>query len=335
MINNETRALLELSTQVLIDAADRRKVRVEVLDVKGNFLRLSRQQGTVTHVEYVSRATETSKDSIAVYKLMENKHISKWVLREAGLRVPEGGHFSNSEAALSSYVEFSKSFSVVKPNNTNMGVGISFLKAGCGQDEYVDAVNQAFSYGSSVLVEEFIPGEEYRFLVIDFKVVGICKRIPANVVGDGKLSISELVEQKNQDPRRGVDHRRPLEVINLSEVELAELKLQGLTVHSVIPKDEMVFLRRNSNISTGGDSIDVTDEVHADYLQIAEEAAKAVDAKITGIDIIISDPSHAPTSTNHAIIEVNFNPVLYIHVYPWKGTSRPVGEAILDLLGFH
>ena len=124
----------------------------------------------------------------------------------------------------------------------------------------------------SVLIEEFIKGTEYRFFVLNDQVLAVLLRIPANVKGDGKHTIEELVMQKNRNPLRGRDHRTPLELIQLGELENLMLKGQGYRMDSIPQKDEIVYLRENSNVSTGGDSIDVTDQIPDDYKKIAVDA---------------------------------------------------------------
>ncbi len=130
--------------------------------------------------------------------------------------------------------------------------------------------------------------------MINGEVQAILLRVPANVVGDGVRTVEELVAEKNLDPLRGTNHRAPLELIQLGELEQLMLKEQGLTVSSVPAKDKIVYLRENSNISTGGDSIDVTDEFSEEYKQIAVSAVEALGAKISGIDLIIPDKEVDP-----------------------------------------
>ncbi|WP_237087924.1 hypothetical protein [Paenibacillus crassostreae] len=138
-------------------------------------------------------------------------------------------------------------------------------------------------------------------------------RVPANVKGDGKHTIEELVIEKNRDPLRGRDHRTPLEIIQLGELENLMLKGQGYRADSIPKVDEIIYLRENSNVSTGGDSIDVTDEI-SDYKKIAVDAVSALGAKISGIDLIIENKD-VPAANNNAygIIEANFNPSMYMH----------------------
>ena len=176
-------------------------------------------------------------------------------------------------------------------------------------------------------------GTEYRFFVINDQVHAVLLRIPANVKGDGKHTIEELVMNKNRDPLRGRDHRTPLETIQLGELENLMLKGQGYGMGSIPQKDEIVYLRENSNVSTGGDSIDVTDQIPEDYKKIAVDAVSALGVKICGIDLIIEN-TDVPASHENAygIIEANFNPSMYMHVYPYKGKSRRLTMHIIQYL---
>ena len=195
------------------------------------------------------------------------------------------------------------------------------------------AIHIAFNEDSSILVEEFLSGTEYRFFVLHNRVLAVMLRVPANVTGDGKQTIKELVTEKNQDPLRGTDHRTPLELIQLGELEILMLKGQGYQLDSVPNDGEIVYLRENSNVSTGGDSIDVTDKITDDYKKIAVDAVAALGANISGIDLIIEDLDvPAATEGAYGIIEANFNPSMYMHIYPYKGESRRVTMNILHYL---
>ena len=181
-----------------------------------------------------------------------------------------------------------------------------------------------------MLIEEFIKGKEYRFLVIDDKVVGILHRVPANVLGDGVKTIRELVELKNKNPLRGKGYVTPLEKINLGENEAIFLKQQNKEFDYVPLAGETVYLRENSNISTGGDSIDYTDDIPQKFKDIAVKASKAAGAKICGVDMMLED--YSDENTNYAIIEINFNPAIHIHSYPFIGTERKIAVEVLKLL---
>lgn len=321
---------MELSTQIFMFDAIQKGVQVKVLDESDQFLRLQFQD----HVEYVKNANMTSKDSYIVPLIMENKTVTKKVLKEAGFRVPGGAEFSSMEEAVKAYPRFAEQAFVIKPKSTNYGLGITIFKEGASLEDYQAGLAIAFREDSSVLVEEFMPGTEYRFFVINGEVQAIMLRVPANVIGDGIRTVKELVEEKNSDPLRGTNHRAPLELIQLGELEQLMLKEQGLTIESVPQANQIVYLRENSNISTGGDSIDMTDEFSEAYKKIAVSAVEALGAKISGIDLIIPDKEIDPTTDKKAygIIEANFNPAMHMHVYPFAGKGRRLTMNVLKLL---
>ncbi|EME8236841.1 bifunctional glutamate--cysteine ligase GshA/glutathione synthetase GshB [Enterococcus faecium] len=321
---------MELSTQIFMFDAIQKGVQVKVLDESDQFLRLQFQD----HVEYVKNANMTSKDSYIVPLIMENKTVTKKVLKEAGFRVPGGAEFSSMEEAVKAYPRFADQAFVIKPKSTNYGLGITIFKEGADLEDYQAGLAIAFREDSSVLVEEFMPGTEYRFFVIGGEVQAIMLRVPANVIGDGIRTVKELVEEKNSDPLRGTNHRAPLELIQLGELEQLMLKEQGLTIESVPQANQIVYLRENSNISTGGDSIDMTDEFSETYKKIAVSAVEALGAKISGIDLIIPDKEIDPTTDKKAygIIEANFNPAMHMHVYPFAGKGRRLTMNVLKLL---
>lgn len=320
---------MELSTQIFMFDAIQQGIQVEVLDRQDQFLKLQLKD----HVEYVKNGNMTSKDSYVSPLIMENKTVTKRILQQHGFRVPQGEEFNDIEQALRSYEIFSTKPFVVKPKKTNYGLGISIFKDGANYEDYQKAITLAFKEDSSVLIEEFLNGTEYRFFVLNDKVYAVLLRIPANVKGDGKHTIEELVIQKNRDSLRGRDHRTPLESIQLGELESLMLKGQGYRMDSIPKNGEIVYLRENSNISTGGDSIDVTDQIPDDYKKIAVDAVSVLGAKICGIDLIIENKEVPAADENaYGIIEANFNPSMYMHIYPYKGESRRLTMHIIHFL---
>ena len=317
---------LELSTQILMKEAIKRGIKVDLIDRSENFILLSNNGKE----EYIKQATKTSVDSYSTVLVMENKLVTKTVLRKHNIRVPQGKEFTSFEEAITSINEFIDKPIVVKPKSTNFGLGISIFPNGSNEGNIIKALTIAFKNDNTVLVEEFISGKEYRFLVINNKVVGVLHRVPANVIGDGERTITQLVEIKNQDTLRGYHYRTPLEKIKLEENAELFLKQKNKNFNYVPKKDEVVYLRENSNISTGGDSIDYTDDMPEKFKNIAIEAAKAVGAKICGVDMMIEDYSNE--ESNYAIIELNFNPAIHIHSYPYKGKERKIAVEILELL---
>jgi len=321
---------MELSTQLLLREAVKRGVLIEIMDRKENFVKLQRED----NIQYVKQATKTSLDNYASILAMENKVVTKKILSVHGLRVPNGQEYSTAEMAKTDFTLFQGKPVVIKPNQTNFGTGITILKDNTDEEIYRRAIDIAFEYDSTILVEEFIAGKEYRFFVIGAEIAGILHRVPANVTGDGTKSVRELVGIKNQDPLRGKGYRTPLEKIQLGEAETIFLQAQNKNSNYIPAPGETIYLRENSNISTGGDSIDYTEKIPDSYKRVAIAAAKYLNVAITGLDMIIPDYTQDATNDNYAIIELNFNPAIHIHCYPFKGVNRKLNEKLMDVLGY-
>jgi len=164
--------------------------------------------------------------------------------------------------------------------------------------------------------------------VIDYQTRAVAYRMPANVIGDGVKTIEELINAKNIG--RGEDYTHPLLKIKVDYEVERHLTEQKLKLQSIPKKDELIFLRKNSNLSTGGDSIDLTEEMPDFYKKIAEKAAKAAGLKIAGIDIIIKDIQKTPNNKNYIIVELNAPAMLSMHNFPYAGKNRNVAKFVLD-----
>lgn len=321
---------MELSTQMILFDAIQMGLHVKILDEEDQFLKLWHGD----HVEYIKNGNMTSKDNYVIPLAMANKVVTKKILDQAGFPVPAGAEFANKEDALRYYGQVASSAIVVKPKSTNFGLGISIFQEPASLADYEKALDIAFSEDSHVLVEEFVAGTEYRFFILDGKCEAVLLRVAANVVGDGQSTIRELVDQKNQDPLRGRDHRSPLEIINLGDIELLMLEQQGYTPDTVLPEGVQAFLRGNSNISTGGDSIDMTDQMDQSYKQLAAAMATAMGAWACGVDLIIPDRTKPASKEepNCTCIELNFNPAMYLHTYTYAGPGQSITPKILRKL---
>ncbi|HEL2460673.1 TPA: bifunctional glutamate--cysteine ligase GshA/glutathione synthetase GshB [Streptococcus suis] len=321
---------MELSTQMILFDAIQLGLNVEILDEEDQFLKLWHGD----HVEYIKNGNMTSKDNYVIPLAMANKVVTKKILDQAGFPVPAGAEFANKTDALRYYGQVASSAIVVKPKSTNFGLGISIFQEPASLADYEKALDIAFSEDSHVLVEEFVEGTEYRFFILDGKCEAVLLRVAANVVGDGSSTIRELVDQKNQDPLRGRDHRSPLEIINLGDIELLMLEQQGYTPDTVLPEGVQAFLRGNSNISTGGDSIDMTDQMDESYKQLAADMATAMGAWACGVDLIILDRTKPASKDkpNCTCIELNFNPAMYLHTYTYAGPGQSITPKILKKL---
>ncbi|MBM7635463.1 bifunctional glutamate--cysteine ligase GshA/glutathione synthetase GshB [Streptococcus saliviloxodontae] len=321
---------MELSTQMLLFDVIQKGVNFQILDESDQFLKLWHGE----HIEYIKNGNMTSKDNYIIPLAMANKVVTKKILAQAGFPVPAGDEFDDKEAALAYYPLIQNKPIVVKPKSTNFGLGISIFQEAASLEDYEKALDIAFKEDSSLLVEEFVAGTEYRFFVLDGKCEAVLLRVAANVVGDGKHTIAELVDLKNQNPLRGRDHRSPLEIINLGDIELLMLDQQGFTPETVLDQGQKADLRGNSNISTGGDSIDVTEKMHPSYKELAADMATAMGAWACGVDLIIPDASQPSSKDkpNGTCIELNFNPSMYMHTYCHEGPGQAITPKILAKL---
>lgn len=313
---------MELSTKILIEEAKEEGFEVNIINEDFNFINLKKGKTN----ENVIQATKTNLDGYATISILENKVLTKDILKLNNVEVPQG-YLLKKEKFKIDYSLFEDKQVVVKPMDTNYGEGIVILQENPTREEIDKAVNFAFNYSDYVICEEFFEGTEYRFLVIDNEVVSVIQREPANVVGDGEHNILELINIKNQNPLRGVKYKTPLEKINLGEVEIDYLKTQGYDANTILNPKQKVYLRKNSNVSTGGESEEVLG-VHSDYFkEKAIISAKEIEATICGVDMIISDDYNT-----YKIIEANFNPAIHMHTYPYKGIGTNIAKRILKLL---
>ena len=159
-------------------------------------------------------------------------------------------------------------------------------------------------------------------LVVNGKVVACAERVPARVFGDGTKSVRALIEQENRDPRRGIGHTKILTHLPTDERDERTIsRRRGSSMESVPAKDEQVSLRQTANLSTGGTSIDRTDEMHPDNVTACEMAAAAIGLDIAGIDVITADISVPFRENGAVIIEVNAGPGIRMHTHPTEGDA--------------
>lgn len=320
---------MELSTQALMADAISQGIKIEILDEHDQFLKLSYED----HIEYVKNGNMTKHDSYISPLIMENKLVTKKVLEDAKLRVPKSYQYTNIEDALRDFSKIQDKAIVVKPKSTNYGLGISIFSQGIKDiKDYEKAVSIALAEDREIMIEEYIIGTEYRFFVLKDKTLAVLERVPANVMGDGKSTIKELVKNKNKSPLRGDGLSSPLKKIKLGDIEELQLKEQGFNFNSILEEGQIAYLRANSNISTGGDSIDRTDEVHPSYKDLAVKITQAMGAKVCGVDLMIEDLTQAADKSNYGVIEANFNPMMMMHIFPAQGKSRRLTENVLEML---
>ena len=218
---------------------------------------------------------------------------------------------------------------VVKPQDGNQGKGVSVNIT--AREAFDKAYATAVRYGT-VLVEKFLPGHDYRLLVVGDKLVAAARREPPLVVGDGKHTVRQLVDLVNADPRRGEGHATSLTKIRFDDIAIGRLHAQDLEPESVPAKGRRVILRNNANLSTGGTATDVTDEVHPEVKARVIAAAQMVGVDICGVDVVCESLSRPLEDQNGGIVELNAAPGLRMHISPSFGKGRDVGNAVIDLM---
>lgn len=275
------------------------------------------------------QATVSSETSSIAVELACDKEDTKFILEQAEVPVPKG-EIVRTEAGLKDAVRYIGYPLVIKPINGNHGRGIT-TDLNNWEDTLV-AFEAAKEVSRSVIVERYIVGEDYRLLVIDYKLVAAAKRTPAGVTGDGKSTIQELIDQVNADPRRGYGHEKVLTQITVDTMTKDIIEDAGKTLDSVLAKGEWLALKDTANLSTGGTSTDVTDIVHPHNVFMAERIAKIIGLDICGIDIMTTDISTPLHQTGGAILEVNAGPGFRMHLAPSEGLPRNVAGNVIDML---
>jgi cyanophycin synthetase len=313
------------STQAILDEASSRDIP---------FMRLNEyslvQLGQGVHQQRI-RATMTSRTSSLAVDVASDKELTGRLLAAAGLPVPRSEAVRTVEDAVRQAQRIGYPV-VVKPLDGNHGRGVHL---GLGD---ADAVRAAFDDArdqarrGTVLVESYVTGNDYRVLVVGGTMVAVAERVPAHVIGDGKHTIAELVELTNADPRRGVGHEKVLTRIRLGDAAAQLVRDQGFELDQVADEGVMVKLTLTGNMSTGGISIDRTDEAHPDNVEIAEEAARVVGLDVAGIDFIAPDLAEPVRETGGAIVEVNAAPGFRMHTHPTVGEPQYVAKPVVDLL---
>jgi len=275
------------------------------------------------------QATVTSETSSIGVEIACDKEDTKFLLEQAEVEVPRGDIISR-ESSLKEACDYVGFPLVIKPIDGNHGRGITV-----DIQNYEDAVvafHAAKEVSRRVIVEKFVTGEDYRLLVINHVLVAAAKRTPAHVIGDGKSTVTELVDKVNEDPRRGYGHENVLTMITINDLTKTIIKDAGYTVDSVIPEGERLILKDTANLSTGGTAEDVTDIVHPANVSMAERISKIIDLDICGIDIMTSDISQPLSDTGGAVLEVNAGPGFRMHLAPTTGLPRNVAAPVVDKL---
>ncbi len=275
------------------------------------------------------RATMTEKTSSIAVDIASNKEETKRLLQEQAIPVAKGITISSTDGVDDAIRKVGFPL-VFKPLDGNHGRGISINIR--NREDAVAAYEFAARISRRVIVERYVTGYDFRVLVIDNKMVAAALRDPANVKGDGVHTIQELIDMENQDPRRGYGHENVLTLISVDRDTLDLLEKKGYTLETVPAHGEKVFVKSTANLSTGGTSVDVTDNVHPQNVFICERISKIIGLDICGIDIMAENLTEPLTENGGVILEVNAAPGFRMHIAPSEGLARNVAGSVIDML---
>ncbi len=320
-IREDTR--LGPSTGCIVEEAAKRNIP---------YIRLNKQSlvqlGYGVHQKRI-RATIASTTSNIAVDIACDKEETKLLLEAAEIPVPRGT-VVRTEEALKDAVDKFKYPLVIKPIDGNHGKGnTTNINT---WEQATKAFEAAKVYGRNVIVEKFITGFDFRCLVINNKFICAALRTPASVVGDGIHNIQWLIDETNKDPRRGYGHEKVLTQITIDQFTQKMMDDAGITLETIPAKDERVLLKPTANLSTGGTSTDVTDEVHPANVFMFERIARIIGLDICGIDVMACDLRTPVTENGGAILEVNAAPGFRMHIEPAEGLARNVAEPVIDML---
>jgi len=316
------RQAIGTSTGAILRAASRQGIPTSRLTPEANLFVL----GWGAQQKRLQASITGDTGHIAV-GIASDKELTKALLQEAGVPVPEGATARSLEQAQRAARQLG-GLVTVKPLDGNHGRGVTTR---CGTPEEVAlAFERAREHGRSIIVERYIRGDDYRVLVAGERVVAAALRRPAGITGDGVSTVRELVERENANPARGAGHSNILTRIPLdghAETTLAE---QGLRLDSVAAAGRRVLLRGNANLSSGGTAEDVTDRLPPQTLAMCVRAVRKIGLDVAGIDLVCEDIGMPLDGSNGAVIEINAAPGLRMHEYPSAGTPRDAGAAVVE-----
>jgi len=275
------------------------------------------------------QATITGNTSSIAVDIACNKELTKKMLEDAAIPVPSGSLVIDEEGLDLAIKKIGYPI-VIKPLDGNHGKGASI-----NVNDYQTAVvglQYAQIYSKKVIVEKYITGFDFRVLVINHKMVAAARRVPAHVVGDGELNIQALIDKENTDPRRGYGHENVLTEIDVDKDTNELLEKLNYTLETVPQKGEIVYLKSTANLSTGGTSIDVTDMIHPENVQMAERVSRIIGLDVCGIDIMAENLTQPLKESGGAILEVNAAPGFRMHLAPSEGLPRNVAAPVVDML---
>ena len=275
------------------------------------------------------QATITCKTSSIAVDIACDKEQTKQMLDLASIPVASGDICVDEEDLEDTIKKIGYPI-VLKPLDGNHGKGASINVT--NWEDAVEGLEHAKKYSRRVIVEKYITGFDFRILVINNKLVAAAKRVPAHVVGNGKNTIQELIDETNLDPRRGYGHENVLTEITVDRDTEDLLEKLNFTLETIPQKEEIVYLKSTANLSTGGTSVDVTDMLHPENIFIAERISRVIGLDICGVDIMAENLTQPLKENGGVVLEVNAAPGFRMHLAPSEGLPRNVAAPVVDML---
>lgn len=269
-------------------------------------------------------------------QLAKDKAYSKFFLDQFGYKTTVGQTFFNSKICskiasprnIDDGFNFAKEIGfpiIVKPLNLSQGILVAKVY---NQTEYYEVAEKILQLNSGLIVEKFCPGNDFRIVVLDNEIIAAYQRIPLCVVGNGELSILELLHHKHEN---FINNGRKKTLIDVDDFRIHQnLKRQNLSFNTVISKDRIIYLLDNANLSSGGEAVDLTEKIHPDFQDLAINITKDMALRLAGVDIITSDITQP--ILDYTVIEVNGSPSLSHYASSGETQTKRVEDLYLKIL---
>jgi len=267
--------------------------------------------------------------------LVKDKAYANYFLHKFGYQVTEGKTFFNEKLCskfpklrnIHDGCDYTKSLGfpvIVKPLNLSQGILVTKIYS---PEEYYDVAEKILQINTGLIVEKFYTGNDYRIVVLDQEAVATYQRIPLFVIGDGKSTILQLLEQK-QEKFSQIGRKK---IIKFDDFRiLQKLQRQNLDFQSIIPEDHKIYLLDNANLSSGGEAIDLSEKIHADFQKLAIKITQDMGLRLAGVDILTDDITQP--LVNYTLLEVNGSPGLSNYAASGEIAAKRVENLYLKIL---
>ena len=303
-------AKLNIYAQIIVDEARRRGIQVEVEDAEAGLFRLSHGGRAIACRESLSDLT-----SAVALSRCDDKRLTHRLLAQAGLRLPDQVTVTDDRRRADFCSRHDRI--VVKPARGEQGQGVAVdLRS---EEDVIAAIRNAEAICDSVILEEYVEGQDLRVIVMNDQVVAAALRKPPTIKGDGEATVSELIEKLS---RRRVAATAGESSIPMDDETFRCVQTAGHQMTDILPEGARITVRRTANLHTGGTIHDVTDILHDDLREAAIRAAKKLEVPVVGMDFVVQSPERA----DYVVIEANERPGLANH-HP-----QPTAERFIDLL---